>query len=110
MWDIVIAPGAVREVVQAGTRLLADVANEYLERTGRHAQLHSLITRSIDELKARRNHVAALKALVNSVEYWRGTYKKVRGRGGLAWGEWESVAGAFTAGRCFQALLAVRYL
>ncbi|KAI8477153.1 MAG: hypothetical protein J3K34DRAFT_455469 [Monoraphidium minutum] len=68
MWDIVTAPGSPRAIVEAGAKQLADVAAEYRAHSGRPTQLAALLKRCVEELRARRNHVAALRALVAAVD------------------------------------------
>jgi hypothetical protein len=79
IWDITMAPGAPKDTVDAGARHLADAAAEYRDRTGKQATLQHLVMRCHAELKQRRNHAAALKALVHTVDAYLDSYTKVGG-------------------------------
>ena len=58
IWDITIAPGAAKAIVDAGARHLADVAAEYSHRVGRDVYLSHLFLSCNSELKQMRNHAA----------------------------------------------------
>jgi hypothetical protein len=77
-WDIALATGAPRTVVEAGAKQLAEVAAEYAERSGNTAHLEGLVKRCIIELRARHNHVPAVKILVHTVECWVAAWNRQR--------------------------------
>jgi hypothetical protein len=78
MWDIVMAPGASRAIVETGSHLLAKAALEYQQHTGQTAALLLLAVRCLGELRERRNHVAALRALVAVMGNWPDDATRVR--------------------------------
>lgn len=77
MWDIVTEPGCPRAIVESGAKQLADVAQEYSHTGGKQSVLLSLVQRARAELAARRNHVVALKVLVQGMDAWQATSPRV---------------------------------
>lgn len=86
MWDIVVAPGEPRTIVEAGAKHLAEVADVYREHSNHFNPLLQLVERSMEELRAHRNHVAALRTLVQTVDCYISAYTKVSGWQGVACG------------------------